>query len=161
MTVSDVLVQQPDPGGVDALVDAPDIQQMIEYIVAGDDAAYPGDGAALTAAEGGIVRKKVAAVVNRAPPEMERLGYDIENSGLPAAVAAIKNGHWLKGEVRQLAVAEYMKGILGGVAGPPGAGIREIREVGLFGLPVRHMEGLQIEHEVTSDRALFSGRRSM
>ena len=41
MPVRHILVQQPGPGGVDARVDAADIQQVVEHIVAGDDPALP------------------------------------------------------------------------------------------------------------------------
>ena len=89
MAVGHILLQQADPGGVDAVVDAADVQQVVEDIVAGDDPAPLGNGAVGAAAEGGVVPEKVAAVVYGAPPQVQGLRHDIEDGGLSAAVAAV------------------------------------------------------------------------
>lgn len=113
-----VFIAQHHASGVDALVHSADIEDVVKYIIAGDDGTVlirrvimP---SGITVSY--IVAKEAAFVVRRAAGRADGLGDDIYQCGFTGSVASVKEGDRLKGQRRHLSFGKHAEWIEGGIA---------------------------------------------
>ena len=107
---------------VDALVHVPEVQQVVEHVVAGDDPAFGPDipvkgGGGLRPAQFQICSEEGAAVEHGPPPELQLLPDEVQDGGLAAAVSPAQDGHRLKFQNGDLPVQKDAEGVAAAIAG--------------------------------------------
>lgn len=107
-----VLRKQVLPAAVHPVVEVPHPEHIVEYIVAGDDAApvrqMPQGGGS---AQLHIVVKQGAVIEAALPGQGQLLGDDVQDGALAGAVAAVKDGHGIKHDPIPLFFGEMLERI--------------------------------------------------
>ena len=100
---------------IDPVVNVPDVQQVVEHIVAGDDPAPLRDGGAVTepiATQTDVVLKQLRAIEHRAAAKVQFFCDCVQDRGFPAAVSTAKDCDRLKLQHGHFQMPKEVEGVI-------------------------------------------------
>ena len=113
-----VFLEQFLPLQADAVIEAPEVQDKVKDVVAGDDPAVLRNGpAGLEAAHFRVILEEIGTVVRGLPPDSRLLRNHVQGGGLAGAVPAVEDGNRLKVQPSQPMPGQRLEGIEGVIAG--------------------------------------------
>ena len=113
-----VFLEQFLPLQADAVIEAPEVQDKVKDVIAGDDPAVLRNGpAGLEAAHFRVILEEIGTVVRGLPPDSRLLRNHVQGGGLAGAVPAVEDGNRLKVQPSQPMPGQRLEGIEGVIAG--------------------------------------------